>query len=57
MALNLPPYFDYYYDLPWTRASPYLVGILLGWFLHVTKQSNRKTPKVPKKLLLVDLVD
>ncbi|EFX85286.1 hypothetical protein DAPPUDRAFT_314000 [Daphnia pulex] len=38
-------YFDHYYVKPWTRAPPYLVGILAGWYLHVTKQSQNRLAK------------
>ena len=37
---------DYYYTKPWTRAPPYIIGVWLGWFMHVTKDSQRRTSKV-----------
>lgn len=37
---------DYYYTKPWTRAPPYIVGVWLGWFLYVTKESQKRTSKV-----------
>ncbi|XP_032794863.2 nose resistant to fluoxetine protein 6 [Daphnia magna] len=37
---------DYYYTKPWTRAPPYIVGVWLGWFLHVTKESQKRTSKI-----------
>jgi hypothetical protein len=37
---------DYYYTKPWTRAPPYIVGVWLGWFLYVTKDSQKRTSKV-----------
>ncbi len=32
---------DYYYDLPWTRAPPYFIGIYVGWYLYKTEGSDR----------------
>ncbi|KAK4883484.1 hypothetical protein RN001_006803 [Aquatica leii] len=29
--------FDKIYDKPWTRLSPYLIGMCVGWFLFKTK--------------------
>ncbi|VVC89545.1 unnamed protein product [Leptidea sinapis] len=29
--------FDPLYDKPWSRIGPYLIGMLVGWFLHKTK--------------------
>ncbi|CAH2100104.1 unnamed protein product [Euphydryas editha] len=29
--------FDPLYDKPWSRIGPYLVGMLVGWYLHKTK--------------------
>ncbi|XP_057365085.1 nose resistant to fluoxetine protein 6-like [Daphnia carinata] len=37
---------DYYYTKPWTRAPPYIVGVWLGWFLYVTKESQKRTSKI-----------
>jgi hypothetical protein len=37
---------DYYYTKPWTRAPPYIIGVWLGWLLHVTKESQKRTSKV-----------
>ncbi len=43
---------DYYYDVPWTRAPPYLIGIYCGWLLKTTEgSSNRPVPKVMEKLV------
>ena len=39
-------FMDYYYFKFWTRAPPYMVGIFIGWFLHVTKGSSMKINKV-----------
>lgn len=40
-----PNFMDKYYFMPWCRLPPYLVGILLGYLLHVNKKSQRKLPK------------
>ncbi|CAG5042180.1 unnamed protein product [Parnassius apollo] len=29
--------FDQLYDKPWSRIGPYLVGMIVGWYLHKTK--------------------
>ncbi|XP_048005216.1 nose resistant to fluoxetine protein 6-like [Leguminivora glycinivorella] len=29
--------FDGLYDKPWSRIGPYLVGMIVGWYLHKTK--------------------
>ncbi|CAK1548341.1 unnamed protein product [Leptosia nina] len=29
--------FDPLYDKPWSRVGPYLVGMMVGWYLHKTK--------------------
>ncbi|KAJ0181075.1 hypothetical protein K1T71_003160 [Dendrolimus kikuchii] len=29
--------FDPLYDKPWSRIGPYLVGMMVGWYLHKTK--------------------
>ncbi|KAJ8734676.1 hypothetical protein PYW08_013926 [Mythimna loreyi] len=29
--------FDPLYDKPWSRIGPYLVGMVVGWYLHKTK--------------------
>ncbi|XP_046973932.1 nose resistant to fluoxetine protein 6-like [Vanessa cardui] len=29
--------FDPLYDKPWSRIGPYLVGMMVGWYLHRTK--------------------
>ena len=34
------------YVKPWCRFSPYIVGILLGYFLHITKGKPFKMSKV-----------
>ena len=31
-----------YYDKPWTRAPPYILGILRGWQLHSMRDSHNK---------------
>ena len=35
-----------YYNKPWMRALPYLVGIFVGWALHETRNHQVKIPKV-----------
>ena len=39
-------FLNYYYVKPWTRAPPYLVGIWVGWYLHITKNSSIRMSKV-----------
>ncbi|CAH2068446.1 unnamed protein product, partial [Iphiclides podalirius] len=29
--------FDPLYDKPWSRIGPYLIGMIVGWYLHKTK--------------------
>ncbi|XP_049886800.1 nose resistant to fluoxetine protein 6-like isoform X2 [Pectinophora gossypiella] len=29
--------FDALYDKPWSRIGPYLIGMVVGWYLHKTK--------------------
>ena len=35
-----------YYIQTWTRAPPYILGILLGWLVHTTKNKQIKFNKV-----------
>ena len=35
-------YFEWNYVKPWCRFSPYIVGLLLGYILHVTKNKAVK---------------
>ena len=35
-------YFEWNYVKPWCRFSPYIVGLLLGYILHVTKNKPVK---------------
>ena len=35
-----------YYNKPWMRALPYLVGVFVGWALHETRNHQVKIPKV-----------
>lgn len=37
---------EYYYDVPWTRAPPYFIGIFLGWILLKTN-NNENTKRIP----------
>ena len=42
--VSIVHFLDYYYMKVWNRASPHLLGIWLGWYLHTTKitsMSNR----------------
>ena len=36
----------YFYDVPWTRFQPYLIGILFGYLLFVTKKKEIKISHV-----------
>jgi hypothetical protein len=38
----------WFYVKPWCRFSPYIVGILLGYILHITKTKQFKISKVYK---------
>ncbi len=40
MRKQLPKYFQYYYTRTLNRIPAYLVGIMLGWILHRTKNSK-----------------
>ncbi|XP_012548006.1 nose resistant to fluoxetine protein 6 [Bombyx mori] len=33
--------FDPLYDKPWSRIGPYLVGMIVGWYLHKTRCQKR----------------
>ena len=35
-----------YYEKPWCRFQPYLIGMLLGYVLHKTKNTEIKIPHV-----------
>merc|ERR1712141_154689 len=35
-------YFEWNYVKPWCRFSPYIVGLILGYFLHITKNKQFK---------------
>ena len=39
-------YMEWGYIKPWNRYSPYIVGVLLGYLLHVTKRKQFKLSKV-----------
>jgi hypothetical protein len=39
-------YMYWFYVKPWNRFSPYIVGILLGYILHITKTKPFKISKV-----------
>ena len=39
-------YMEFGYVKPWNRFSPYIVGILLGYILHITKRKTIKLSKV-----------
>ena len=41
-------FMTWFYFKPWNRFSPYMVGILLGYVLHVTKSKPFKMPQVTK---------
>ncbi|CAH2076886.1 unnamed protein product, partial [Iphiclides podalirius] len=46
---ELERYFAYYYSNTLTRASPFLVGMIFGYILHLCKG---KYPHIPKAILL-----
>lgn len=39
-------YMEWGYIKPWNRYSPYIVGVLLGYLLHITKSKQIKLSKV-----------
>ena len=39
-------YMEWGYIKPWNRYSPYIVGVLLGYLLHITKRKQFKLSKV-----------
>ena len=39
-------YMEWGYIKPWNRYSPYIVGVLLGYLLHITKRTQIKLSKV-----------
>lgn len=39
-------YMSWHYLKPWNRFSPYIIGILLGYALHITKSKPVKISKV-----------
>ena len=43
-------FMTWFYYKPWTRFSPYMVGILLGYLLHNTKSKPFKMSKVKYSL-------
>ena len=49
---QMTEYFDVVYQTPWCRIGPYLVGMLLGYLLYITKGNVR----MPRVGLLVDTV-
>jgi len=50
---NAAAYFMDNYIKPWCRVSPYLVGIVLGYLLHATKNKPVKIPRVLNVILWV----
>ena len=42
LATNSGEKTDAYYVKPWTRAPPYMIGILMGWYLHTLRGSTKK---------------
>ena len=40
-----------YYEKPWCRFQPYLIGMLLGYVLHKTKNTEIKIPHVIYNLI------
>ena len=43
-----------YYEKPWCRFQPYLIGMLLGYVLHKTKNTEIKIPHVSACLISHD---
>lgn len=48
-------YYYGYYVTMWTRWPPYLVGIALGWLLHITRNKQIKMTKVNNLLLFLKI--
>ena len=50
MMTTGPSYMDNYYFKPWTRATPYLIGIWVGWLLNRVNKSKFQLPSVIFKI-------
>ena len=46
-------YFEWNYVKPWCRFSPYIIGLVLGYILHVTKKKPIKLNHVRYRMLLI----
>ena len=46
-------YMEWGYIKPWNRYSPYIVGVLLGYLLHVTKRKQIKLSKVLSEIVIM----
>ena len=51
-----PHYGDDYYSQMWTRFPAYLVGILLGYLLHQTRNKKVVLNKVRTTILIIKLI-
>ena len=54
---RIAAYNKLYYNAPWYRVSPYLVGIILGYILHTTKKTRIVIPKVISDLISIQTID
>ena len=43
---HIADYFEFNYVKPWNRFSPYIIGIILGYLLHITKKKPVKLNSV-----------
>ena len=48
--LDQTEYYRLLYVDPLIRIGPYLIGILLGWFVFETKKTNYKISKVSQSI-------
>ncbi|CAG7667488.1 unnamed protein product, partial [Allacma fusca] len=46
-SLPMKTYFDDVYTKPWTRFGPYVVGLLLGYLLHLRGNNLGKFRSIP----------
>ena len=50
-------YFEWNYVKPWCRFSPYIVGLILGYFLHITKNKQFKMNRVSAQNTFKNLIN
>ena len=48
-------YYEWNYMKPWCRFSPYIIGLILGYILHITKKKPIKLNKVSFIVLNLEL--